>query len=104
MIQQLSYGKSSYKGEVTIDRYGRKISKRAHGTKNLDRQTASSLLLTKATIELYDNVERKVDRIELEKKLIDTEKPRMQSGIKDRVKSVEDMIEELTDFLNERNV
>ena len=51
--------------------------------------------------KLYDNVSSKKDRIALEKKLIDTKKPRMQSGVKDRVKSIEDMIDELTNFLNE---
>lgn len=51
--------------------------------------------------KLYDNVSNKKDRIVLEKKLIDTKKPRMQSGIKDRVKPIEDMIDELTNFLNE---
>ena len=51
--------------------------------------------------KLYDNVSSKKDRIALEKKLIDTKKPRMQSGVKDRVKSIEDMIDELTNFINE---
>lgn len=51
--------------------------------------------------KFYDNVSSKIDRIELEKELIDTKKPRMQSGIKDRVKPIEDMIDELTNFLNE---
>lgn len=50
---------------------------------------------------LYDNVASKIDRTALEKELIDTKKPRMQSGIKDRVKPIEDMIDELTNFLNE---
>ena len=50
---------------------------------------------------LYDNVASKTDRIALEKKLIDTKNPKMQSGIKDRVKPIEDMIDELTNFLNE---
>jgi DNA polymerase V len=31
---------SSYSGEVTTDRYGRKIPKHAHGTANLDRQVS----------------------------------------------------------------
>lgn len=53
--------------------------------------------------KLYDNVSSKKDRIALEKKLIDTKKPIMQSGIKDRVKPIEDMIDELTNFLNEWN-
>ncbi len=51
--------------------------------------------------KLYDNVSSKIDRAALEKELIDTKKPRMQSGIKDRVKPIEDMIDELTNFLNE---
>lgn len=51
--------------------------------------------------KLYDNVSSKKDRIALEKKLIDTKKPIMQSGVKDRVKSIDDMKDELTNFLNE---
>ena len=51
--------------------------------------------------KLYENVSNKSDRTTLERKLIDTKKPRMQSGIKDRVKPIEDMIDELTTFLNE---
>ena len=51
--------------------------------------------------KLYDNVSSKIDRTALEKELIDTKKPIMQSGIKDRVKPIEDMIDELTNFLNE---
>lgn len=48
-----------YKGEVTTDRYGRKIPKHAHGTVNLDRQTSSAKLITKAVMELYEQI---VDR------------------------------------------
>ena len=48
-----------YKGEVTTDRYGRKIPKHAHGTANLDRQTSSAALITKAVIELYDRIVNK---------------------------------------------
>ncbi|MCD7920557.1 MAG: DNA methylase [Clostridiales bacterium] len=49
----------SYKGEVTTDYYGRKIPKQAHGSINLGRQTASTTLITKATMELFDRI---VDR------------------------------------------
>lgn len=49
--------------------------------------------------KLYDNVSSKIDRAALEKELIDTKKPRMQSGIKDRVKPIEDMIDELDELL-----
>lgn len=36
-----------------------------------------------------------------EKEVINDKHPRMQSGISDRVKSIEEMISEMTDFLNE---
>ena len=51
--------------------------------------------------KLNANVASKADRVALEKKLVDIKNPRMQSGIKDRVKPIEDMIDELTNFLNE---
>jgi hypothetical protein len=35
-----------------------------------------------------------------EKEVIKDKHPRMQSGISDRVKSIENMISEMTDFLN----
>lgn len=45
-----------YSGEITTDYYGRKIPKHAHGTKNLDRLTSSSALITNAALELYDRI------------------------------------------------
>ena len=45
-----------YQGEVTVDRYGRRVPKHAHGTANLDRQTSSSLLITDAVAALYDRI------------------------------------------------
>ena len=51
--------RKQYHGEVTIDRYGRRIPKHAHGTTNLKRQTSSTKLITDAVIELYDRI---VDR------------------------------------------
>lgn len=45
-----------YHGEITVDRYGRKIPKHAHGTANLDRYCASSLLMTKAVLCLFDRI------------------------------------------------
>ncbi len=44
-----------YKGEVTIDRYGRKIPKHAHGTENI-RYTSSSKAITKAAVELFERI------------------------------------------------
>ncbi len=46
----------NYKGAVTIDRYGRKVPKHAHGTTNLKRQTSSTKLIMEAVMELYDRI------------------------------------------------
>lgn len=46
----------AYKGPVTIDMYGRRIPKHAHGTANLDRQTSSTKQITEAVLELYDRI------------------------------------------------
>lgn len=45
-----------YKGSVTIDRYGRKVPKHAHGTTNLKKKTSSTMLITDAVMELYDRI------------------------------------------------
>lgn len=46
----------NYKGEVTIDVYGRRIPKHAHGTIHLERQTSSSRQITEAVMELFDRI------------------------------------------------
>jgi len=48
--------KSSYKGEVTTDHYGRKVPKHAHGTVNLKRQTSSTRIIMDAVMDLYDQI------------------------------------------------
>ena len=48
--------KKKYQGEITIDRYGRRIPKHAHGTVNLDRQTSSTRIITDAVMGLYDRI------------------------------------------------
>lgn len=45
-----------YSGEVTTDRYGRKIPKHAHGTTNIGRYTSSTRLIVDATMKLYDEI------------------------------------------------
>ena len=45
-----------YRGEVTTDRYGRRIPKHAHGTVPLGRYTASSGEMVRAAAELYDRI------------------------------------------------
>lgn len=48
--------RNHYKGEVTTDRYGRKVPKHAHGTANLDRQTSSTQIILNAVMDLYDQI------------------------------------------------
>ncbi len=45
-----------YTGPVTTDMYGRRIPKHAHGTTHLGRQTASTSLITRAAVSLYDSI------------------------------------------------
>lgn len=45
-----------YKGEITIDVYGRRIPKHAHGTINLSHRTSSSKLIIDAVMELFDRI------------------------------------------------
>lgn len=58
-IENLTDSNIKYNGEITIDRYGRKIPKHAHGTINLDHKTSSSKLLMKASTELYEKIVNK---------------------------------------------
>lgn len=48
--------RKEYRGEVTTDRYGRKIPKHAHGSINLGRQTSSTRVIIEAALELYDRI------------------------------------------------
>lgn len=48
--------RKNYHGEVTTDRYGRKIPKHAHGTTNLPRPTSSSKQIIEAAMELFDRI------------------------------------------------
>lgn len=45
-----------YRGEITVDRYGRRIPKHAHGTENLPRKTSSTRLIMDAAMRLYDRI------------------------------------------------
>ena len=47
---------SRYKGEVTIDRYGRKIPKHSHGTVNLEEPSSSTRLIMDTVMALYDRI------------------------------------------------
>ncbi len=48
--------RNEYKGEITIDRYGRKIPKHARGTANMDKYTSSTKMITEKTLELFENI------------------------------------------------
>ena len=48
--------RQNYKGEITVDHYGRMVPKHAHGSVNLGRQTSSTKLITDAVMELYDRI------------------------------------------------
>ncbi len=57
-ISNLSSADSSsfYSGEITIDHYGRKVPKHAHGTINIDHKTSSTKIITDKVMELYENI------------------------------------------------
>lgn len=48
--------RKGYAGEITTDRYGRKIPKHANGTINLDRYTSSTSEIIRAAMELFDRI------------------------------------------------
>ena len=48
--------RKNYHGEITTDRYGRKIPKHAHGTTNLKSYTSSTKQIVEAVLKLYDNI------------------------------------------------
>ncbi len=54
-LVNLSIG-DNYQGEISVDRYGRKIPKHAHGTANLNRQTSSTQIIVDAVIKLYKRI------------------------------------------------
>lgn len=48
--------RKAYKGEITVDGYGREVPKHAHGTGNLPFSTASTKLTTDCVLEVFDRV------------------------------------------------
>ena len=55
-IENLDNRSREYKGEISIDRYGRRIPKHAHGTANFEKKTSSTILITEAVMQLYDRI------------------------------------------------
>ena len=59
LVLEIGYDTSNlsfYDGEITEDRYGRKIPKHAHGTINLDSFSSSSRVLREYIIKLFDKI------------------------------------------------
>ncbi|MBR5869323.1 MAG: DNA methylase [Clostridia bacterium] len=48
--------RKKYRGEITVDRYGREIPKHAHGTANLGGYTSSTKKILGAVSELFDRI------------------------------------------------
>jgi DNA polymerase V len=46
----------AYRGEVTVDRYGRKIPKHGHGTENLGEKTSSARRIIDHVMKLFDRI------------------------------------------------
>ena len=57
-VENLSDPKRSraYKGPVTMDYYGRRVPKHAHGTANIGRHTSSAMWIMEAVLALYDRI------------------------------------------------
>lgn len=55
-IDNINNKNINYNGEITIDRYGRKVPKHAHGTINLEHRTSSTKIITDAVMKLYDRI------------------------------------------------
>ena len=48
--------RNKYHGEITTDRYGRRVPKHAHGTINLPCKTSSTKIIMNAVEELFDRI------------------------------------------------
>ena len=57
-IENLSHPDISraYKGPVSVDYYGRRVPKHAHGTINLKNRTSSTKIIMDAMVELFDRI------------------------------------------------
>jgi len=51
--------RSEYKGEITVDHYGRSVPKHAHGTTNFAAPTSSSRQIISAVTALYERITNK---------------------------------------------
>ncbi len=58
-IDNLTEGNTDYKGDITVDFYGRKVPKHAHGTVNIGYHTSSTKIIMEAVLKLYDRIVNK---------------------------------------------
>lgn len=83
-IENLTNQEIHYSGEITTDRYGRKIPKHAHGTINLDHHTSSTKIIMDSTMKLYERIIDKnllVRRINISaNNVIDESKAKLQKA------------------------
>ncbi|MBQ7542067.1 MAG: DNA methylase [Clostridia bacterium] len=49
-------GTEKYSGEITVDRYGRKTPRHAHGTAHTPHKTSAGSLIVQAITDLYDRI------------------------------------------------
>ena len=55
-IESLKDESIAYRGEITIDRYGRRVPKPVHGSVNLGKFNSSSRLIIDAVVRLYEEI------------------------------------------------
>ncbi len=55
-VESLSKGNIPYEGEITVDYYGRRVPKHAHGTVNLSEYTSSTGEIVSAVMALFERI------------------------------------------------
>ena len=55
-VENLKNKNINYNGEITLDMYGRKIPKHAHGTINLENRTSSTKIIMESVMKLYEKI------------------------------------------------
>lgn len=84
-VENLVNSNIDYRGEITIDHYGRKIPKHAHGTINLDHNTSSTKIIIEAVMKLYERIMNKnllVRRINITaNNIIDEQANKLQKSV-----------------------
>ena len=48
--------REKYKGEISVNYYGKQVPKHAHGTANINKFTSSTKIITEAVLNLYSKI------------------------------------------------